>query len=524
MMRADILNSVHSLDPFVSWTWLRALPYLALASSLAAADGYFVHNLDSDLPGVADQQQDTLINPWDFIAFNTCTPVGSPCCLPPNVSSVLITSNGSGTVAQYTPIPGVAQPDLYPNLLTGVTGIIGNFGLPQPGTTGLASGLLVCTEDGIIAGLAEYLPTFVTTLVDNSKSGAIYTGCTFAYPVSDVSRPFYYSANFGNGKIDMWDSNLKPVENPAAFVDPAVPAGFAPFNIQAISDKVLLVTYAQQDTAKRKDVPGTGNGYIAAFDLNGNLLQTLVARGRLNSPWGLMIAPATFGNFAGALLVGNSGDGRINAFDRTTGAWKGMLADPQDNPIAIPGLHAIRLGGGGATGDPSTLYFTAGIAGPNGEPLGSHGLFGSVQAAPYFQASGVQNSADFSSTFAPNTWVSIKGGALSATTRSWTIGDFTSQGLPTKLDNVGVTVNGRQTYVSYISPTQINFLLPVDLAIGPAELFATNNGLNSEPVAVMISNAAPAFFFLFPGRWLTASMSCPVSFKTLSPRFTRTTR
>jgi hypothetical protein len=210
-------------------------------------------------------------------------------------------------VAQYTPIPGVAQPDLYPNLLTGVTGIIGNFGLPQPGTTGLASGLLVCTEDGIIAGLAEYLPTFVTTLVDNSKSGAIYTGCTFAYPVSDVSRPFYYAANFGNGKIDMWDSNLKPVENPAAFVDPAVPAGFAPFNIQAISDKVLLVTYAQQDTAKRKDVPGTGNGYIAAFDLNGNLLQTLVARGPLNSPWGLMIAPATFGNFAGALLVGNSG-------------------------------------------------------------------------------------------------------------------------------------------------------------------------------------------------------------------------
>jgi uncharacterized protein (TIGR03118 family) len=155
------------------------------------------------------------------------------------------------------------------------------------------------------------------------------------------------------------------------------------FNIQRISDNVLLVTYARQDAAKRNDVPGTGNGYIAAFDYNGNLLSTLVAQGPLNSPRGLSIAPVTFGDFANMLLVGNSGDGRINAFDPTAGVSKGALTDTLGNPIAIPGLRAFRFPAGGATGDVSTLYFTAGIAGLNGEPLGPHGLFGSIRVAFY---------------------------------------------------------------------------------------------------------------------------------------------
>ena len=338
---------------------------IAIASSVAAANNYFVHNLVSDLPGVADQQDTELINPWDFISFPGCTP-GSPSCTPPNVSSVLIATNGNATVLQYTPIPGIVQPESYPSLLPGVTGIMGMYGLPQPGTNGLADGLLFCTEGGTILGLSMLPPTFVTTLVDNSKSGAVYKGCTSGSVFQTNGQPFYYAANFSSGKIDVWDSNLNPIQNPAAFVDPAIPPGFAPFNIQGISDKVLLVTYARQDTAKLNDVPGAGNGYIAAFDFNGNLLNTLVAQGPLNSPWALALAPATFGDFGNALLVGNSGDGRINAFDPATGTWKGTLADAQGNPIAIPGLRAFHFGGGGATGDVSTLYFTAGIGGPNG--------------------------------------------------------------------------------------------------------------------------------------------------------------
>ena len=206
---------------------------------------------------------------------------------------------------------------------------------------------------------------------------------------------YFYAANFASGRIDVWDAKLNPLNKAAAFVDPAIPQGFAPYNIQSINGQSLLVTYAQQDAAKRNAESGAGNGYIASFDYNGNLLNTLVAQGPLNSPWGLTSAPATFGNFANVLLVGNSGDGRINAFDPVTGAWKGVLADTQSTPIAIPGLHAINFGGGGATGDVSTLYFTAGIAGPDGEPLGSHGLFGSIQAAPFFQASGIRNGGGF---------------------------------------------------------------------------------------------------------------------------------
>jgi hypothetical protein len=124
-----------------------------------------------------------LINPWDFVSFNTCTPVGSPSCVPPNVSSVLIAANGTQSIAQFTPIPGVLQHTLYPFLAPGITGIMPSVnGLSQPGTSGLASALLFCSQSGTIVGLGVFLPAFTTTLVDNSKSGAVYKGCTIRGP------------------------------------------------------------------------------------------------------------------------------------------------------------------------------------------------------------------------------------------------------------------------------------------------------------------------------------------------------
>jgi uncharacterized protein (TIGR03118 family) len=479
--------------------WHPVLSLVVLAAPAVAANRYFLHNLVSDLPGIADQQAEQLINPWDFVSSNSCMPVNSPSCVPPNVSSVLIATNGNATITQYTPIPGIVQPQSYPNLISGVTGIMGMYGIPQQGTPGLADGLLFCTEAGTIVAVGVFAPELISTVADNSKSGAVYKGCTQAGFSQGAGVPYYYAANFGAGRVDVWDSNFNPVQNSGAFIDPAVPSGFAPFDIMPISDKVLLVTYARQDAARRNDVPGIGNGFIAAFDFNGNLLNTLVAQGPLNSPWALSLAPATFGDFANLLLVGNSGDGKINAFDPATGAWKGELADTQGNSIAIPGLHALHFGGGGPSGDVATLYFSAGIGGLPGEPLGSHGLFGSIQAAPSFQASSIQNGADFSQTIAPNAWVTIAGGSLSATTRSWRIGDFDGQELPTELDGVSVKVNGEPAYVAYISPTQINFLMPADLAPGPIELTVTNNGLNSVPEQATLANAAPSFFSLFPG-------------------------
>jgi len=191
-----------------------------------------------------------------------------------------------------------------------------------------------------------------------------------------------------------------------------VPADFAPFNIANINGK-LYVTYAKQDADKKDDVRAPGNGVLDVFDMTGALLGRLVTQGPLNSPWGMAIAPAGFGDFGGMLLVGNFGDGMIHAFDVNSGALAGTLmglASPgttASSPIVIQGLWTLVFGNGGRGGDSATLYFTAGIPGTSGEELESHGLFGSIQAAPAFQATSVLNAASFDSTVAANAWVSI---------------------------------------------------------------------------------------------------------------------
>jgi uncharacterized protein (TIGR03118 family) len=163
------------------------------------------------------------------------------------------------------------------------------------------------------------------------------------------------------------------------FADPTIPAGFAPFNIQNIGGK-LYVTYAKQNTAKHDDVAGPGNGYIDVFNTNGVLLNRLVSNGPLNSPWGMELTPANFGMFANDLLVGNFGDGRIDAFDPTTGLFAGALPDTGGNPIDIQGLWGLAFGNGAAAGATNALYFTAGIG--NGGDIETHGLFGDIVAAP----------------------------------------------------------------------------------------------------------------------------------------------
>src|SRR5262249_25407008 len=188
-----------------------------------------------------------------------------------------------------------------------------------------------------------------------------------------------YAANFRSGKIEVYDPNFKLVTLPAgAFSDPKLPKGFAPFNVQVLGDKVY-VTYAQQDAARHDDVAGQGHGFVDVFNLDGTPglpggKERLGARGRLDSPWGLALAPGSFGNFAGDLLVGNFGNGFINVFDPTTGKFLGQLKDPDGQPIQIDGLWALKVGNGGAGGDANTVYFTAGL------DHEQHGLFGSLAA------------------------------------------------------------------------------------------------------------------------------------------------
>jgi uncharacterized protein (TIGR03118 family) len=474
--------------------WLRAGVLLAAtASSLAAQtpstppDNYLVHNLVSDLPNIADHQDPNLVNPWGN-GFGA--------------SPFWVGNNGSGTSTLYDGT-GAAKSLVVTIPQAGnagthgpVTGVIFNtFGSNtnafdvQPGKP---ANFIFCSEDGVISGWnAGVSGTSASILFDNSKSGAVYKGCAEG---GTAATPYIFAANFNSGTVDVYDAhlNLNPASYSNSFSNPSIPAGFAPFNVQNING-TLYVTYAKQDAMKKADVGGLGNGYVATFNMNGTLIANLISQGPLNSPWGMAIAPANFGPFAGALLVGNFGDGWINAFNATTGAVLGSLQDTKGNVIAIQGLWSLNFGSGAQSEDPGTLYITAGIGGgPNNDPVQSHGLLASIQAAPSFQTTSVVNGASFiAGPIAPDTWVSIKGSGLSATTGNWNV---TGSTLPTSVNGVGVTVNGTAVPVSFVSNTQINFLVPSTVSPGTAQIQTTNNGTTSATVAVNVDALAPGFF------------------------------
>jgi uncharacterized protein (TIGR03118 family) len=161
------------------------------------------------------------------------------------------------------------------------------------------------------------------------------------------------------------------------FTDPNLPAGFAPFNIEEL-DGELYVSYAEQDAAKHDDVAGPGNGFIDVYNLNGVFEDRLVSGGALDSPWGMVIAPSGFGNYGGDLLVGNFGDGMIDVYNPTNGAFISTLNGGGNKPIVIQGLWGLEFGNGASGGAVDTLYFTAGIPGP--DAIEDHGLFGSLTA------------------------------------------------------------------------------------------------------------------------------------------------
>jgi uncharacterized protein (TIGR03118 family) len=186
---------------------------------------------------------------------------------------------------------------------------------------------------------------------------------------------YLYAANFKSSHIDVYKGNAGAPTLPGTFTDPVLPAGYAPFNIQNLGGK-LYVTYALTDPSSPDDVPGAGHGFVDSYDLNGNLLSRIATQGVLNSPWGLAIAPAGFENVGGELLVGNFGDGTINAFNLTTHASDGPLKNLGNSPIIIGGLWALTVGNGGQGGNPNRIYFTAG---PGGE---TNGLFGSLTSVP----------------------------------------------------------------------------------------------------------------------------------------------
>jgi uncharacterized protein (TIGR03118 family) len=226
------------------------------------------------------------------------------------------------------------------------------------------------TEDGTVAGWQQGIGASLR--VDNSASQAIYKGATIA----DVKgKPRLYATNFHAGRVDVYDQDYAVVPQAnGAFTDPSVPSGFAPFNADAVGN-LILVTYAKQDEDAHDDVKGAGNGFLDAFDTEGNLVARLASSGTLNSPWGLAVTPDDFGPIPHRLLVGNFGDGLINVFDVDLSQsglradFEGQIGDRRGVPLAIEGLWSLRFPGGPGF-DPSQLYFTAG---PGDEEHGEYG-------------------------------------------------------------------------------------------------------------------------------------------------------
>jgi uncharacterized protein (TIGR03118 family) len=332
-------------------------------------------NLVSDIPGMAAFTDTNLVNPWG-IAFSGA----SPFWVSDNHSGLSTLYNSTGAVqALVVTIP----PPAGQTSAASPSGIIANAvpGFLATGTN--TAHFIFSTEDGTIS--AWNSGTGAVLKVDYSTSNAVFKGLAAG---GSGGTNYIYATDFHNGQVDVFDTNYHLVHVPGAFTDTNVPAGFAPFGIGNIGGKIY-VTYAMQDALKHDDIGGPGNGYVDVFDINGNLLQRLIAQWPLNSPWGVALAPFGYGAYSGDLLVGNFGDGRINAFNPTTGGWVGMLMNANGSPLEIPGLWAIAFGNGHSGGDAHTLYFTAGIDGEN------HGLFGSIAAiAPTFTSvSNIASSA-----------------------------------------------------------------------------------------------------------------------------------
>ncbi len=338
----------------------------AAAVAATPSDSYVTHNLVSDQPGMADHLDSNLVNAWGLAA------------LP--MSPWWVADNGADVATVYT-ADGAAFPSGSPLVVEvpeAPTGEVANAGSSFVVSSGGASGpaaFLFATEEGKILGWNRSVSaTQAVVAVDDSKDEAIFKGLALALTSSGDEL---FATDFHNNKVDVFDGSFHDVTPAGSFSDPSVPAGFAPFGIQNLGGHVF-VTYAKQDADGEDDVAGQGLGFVDEYDASGTLVAHVAHHGQLNAPWGLALAPAGFGRFGGDLLVGNFGDGQINAFEQgPNGAFehRGELRDANGKSITIDGLWSLQFGLGTAnTGPVDTLFFTAG---PDEE---THGLFGTIKA------------------------------------------------------------------------------------------------------------------------------------------------
>jgi uncharacterized protein (TIGR03118 family) len=328
-------------------------------------NAYHVTRLVADQPGVAMHTDPHLINAWGLVAGPA-----TPWWVADNETDVSTLYDGAGNM-----IPLVVSVAGAP------TGTVFNGGPGFVVSHGGFSGpsiFLFATEAGKIRGWNPGVtPPSPSTkaffVAGRAWAGAVYKGLAIA---TGSEGPLLYATDFHNGRVDVFNDTFQRVHR-KAFVDPNIPDSFAPFGIQALGGNIW-VTYAKQDAARKDDVAVPGGGFVDEFTPAGALVARIVVAGKRNAPpnapWGLALAPSDFGVFAGDLLVGNFGNGRISAYLNRSGNWvyKGQLRHADGAPIEIDGLWAIAFGNGAAAGPTNTLYF---LSGPNEE---KDGLFGSI--------------------------------------------------------------------------------------------------------------------------------------------------
>ena len=344
---------------------------LAFSASARADDptptGYEQHVLVSDGSVPADHTDPNLVNAWGIV-FNP-------------TAFVWVANNGTGTSTLYdgsgnanqlvVTLPAVNGDET--GNPTGIAFSAGNDFVVTNGTTNGPARFIFAAENGTLSGWAPNVDTTHAIIaVNRSAQHAVYKGVALG---GNGAGHLLYATDFHNGHVDVFDGTFNPVNVPGGFADRQLPAGYAPFGIQNVNGDII-VTFAKRQREGDDERAGQGLGIVDAFDANGTLISRLVTHGQLNAPWGIALAPLGFGRFGGALLIGNFGDGTINAFDPRNGNFLGTLKDTNHKPLHVDGIWGMAFGNGVLGQKADTLFFAAG---PHDEAGGAYGMITAVE-------------------------------------------------------------------------------------------------------------------------------------------------
>ncbi|MEA2545651.1 MAG: hypothetical protein QOI09_924 [Chloroflexota bacterium] len=355
---------VFALLASVGLLMIGAIP--ATAANINSQNAFVVTNLQSDVAGRAAHTDPDLVNGWGIAA------------LP--MSPWWVADNGTHRSTLYSGVSGLKL-----GLVVDVagdggpadpTGLVANnsseFAISAAAGTP-ATKFIFDSEDGTVSAWNGGTTSVVKA---TSTNGAIYKGLATGSVGSGAdAKNYLYATDFHNNHVDVYDGSFSLKDWGSAFVDPGLPAGYAPFGIQNLGGRIF-VTFAKQDAEAKDEIAGPGLGFVSVFGTDGSFIGRVASGGDLNAPWGLAWAPSSWERFGGHLLVGNFGDGRINGYRGSGGSWeaRGHLKGTNHQPVVVDGLWGIGFGNGAAAGPATTLYFAAG---PDGE---AHGLFGSISA------------------------------------------------------------------------------------------------------------------------------------------------